>query len=408
MKMKNLWMVPAITVAASTSAFSQAPAVNEIPAASKVNKNAAEFEAGNSEDILKKITEFVDEKAKEEGQEFDTKKVIEALGLDSVTSYAYSSEEQDDEFLNLMYLHDAGANKGIFKLFGKESKELNITKMSPSGTDMAIQLQLDLATLEELILSVMKAGNAPDDTVAEFKENMNELVPALDMTTSEILKKALIDVNLALDLDPNEKLQLPFPGVPAIDKPNLVLRAKKVKWAWPALEELLQEDDSPFARSEKGGVVIYKLNDQVKPMAEGFGYSPIIVMDTIIDQLWFASSEEFLKIAKSGKHTLAEDPHYIAASKGITNQGSSMSYVSKDFADFLVGIIEDNMPAELLEENAEMQEALKQLKAVKTGLLSIFTRDAEGLLISARSSESFEESMEQAFEQFNQALNAGF
>jgi len=81
-------MVPAISFAATTSVFSQAP-VAELPAAAKVNKAATEFEAGETTELLEKITNFISDKAKEEGEEeIDVPAIIEALGLKSITSYA--------------------------------------------------------------------------------------------------------------------------------------------------------------------------------------------------------------------------------------------------------------------------------------------------------------------------------
>jgi len=345
-------MVPAISFAATTSALSQAPAA-ELPAAAKVNKTATEFEAGETTELLEKITEFISNKAKEEGM----------------------------------------------KLFGGVSKELTITKMSPAGTDLAMQLQLDLSSLEDLIRSVIVVGKAPAKDIEEFEQKMKEVIPELGITTSEIMKNMIIDVNLAIDLDPTENLQIPFPGVPPISKPNIVLRAKKIKWIWPQLDKLLQAPESPLVRSEKGGVVSYKLNPEAAPTAQAFGYSPIIIMDTITDQFWLASSEEFLKIAKSGKHTLASDPSYLAATKGITTKGNSMTYVSKDFARFAIDLTEEFLLNAQENQALEIEEMLAELKSIKSGIVSIFTRDTDGLLTSTRSTKPLKEELTQAFEQ---------
>jgi len=84
--------------------------------------------------------------------------------------------------------------------------------MSPAGTDLAMQLQIDLGTMEDLVRSVMVAGKAPAEEIEKYEQQMKEVIPEFGMTTSEMMKNMIIDVNLALDLDPTENLQIPFPG----------------------------------------------------------------------------------------------------------------------------------------------------------------------------------------------------
>ena len=311
MKIKHIWMVPAFSIAASTSAFSQAVAEAEVPAAAKVNKGAKEFEAHKSDKLLDDLAKWIEETAEKEDQKVDGKKILNILGLDSVGSYAMSSDKQDTEWLNKIYLHDNGANKGIFSLFGGKSGDFTVPTMCPKGTDLAMQMKLNLGNVQEIIREIMIAGGAEDGDIDQFDETMAEDIPDFGMNVSDMLKKVDVNINIALDMDATEKLPLPDP-VGAIDKPRLVIRVDNIKWAWAALNKQLEMPEIGLVRSEKDGVVTYSAGEGLAMMTNQFGYAPLLSMDTKKGQLWVSTSAAFLKRCKSGENTLVEDEGYQA------------------------------------------------------------------------------------------------
>ncbi len=402
MKIKHLWMVPAVSLAASTSAFSQeaaAEAIADIPAAAKVNKEAEDFEASKADVLLKELSNMMIKTAKKEGHDIDADEILNILGLKEVGSYAYSSDKQGEEYINLLYLHDNGANKGIFKILGVESAKYTVPTMSPKGTDLAFQVKLNLGDAEEMIKALMKAVNAPDEDIAEFEAVMEEDVPQMNMNTSAMLKRINVNVNLALDMDPTEKLNTPLG---AFDKPRLVARIDEIKWAWGALDKLLQDPNAGLVRTEKDGVIIFKAAAQMQAMM--MGYAPLIVMDTNKDQLWFATSQEFLGRCKSGENTLADDENYQATIKGLPNKGSSLFYISKDLAKFITEIIDEQIKQGNMEKNEDIQEILRQLRGVKTGAIQTYTRDETGAHFSSRSTESVKDSLNEMKKVINEAM----
>jgi len=403
MKLKHLWMVPAISLAASTSSFSQA--VADVPAADKVNKEAEDFEASKADVMLKQLADMMQKGAKKDGKDIDAKEILNILGLGAVDSYAYSSDKQGEEYVNLMYLHDNGANKGIFKLLGGESVKYSVPTMCPKGTDLAAQLKLNLGNAEEMIRGIMKAGKAPDEDMEEFEDGMNEDVPNMDMNVSTMLKKIDVTVHLAIDMDPAEKLQLPFPGMPAVDKPRIVARIDNMKWAWPSLDKELQDPQTGLQRSEKDGVIVYRVAEEMEMML--MGYSPLLVMDTNTNQLWFATSQAFLKRCKSGENTLADDENFQATMKDLPKKGNAMFYMSSDLAKFIVSIMEEQIKEGNMEKNEETQKMLAYFKGIKTGAVQAYTRDETGAHISARSAESLKDSvteMKKAIDELMQEL----
>ena len=80
-----------------------------------------------------------------------------------------------------------------------------------------------------------------------------------------------------------------------------------------------------------------------------------------------------------------------------------MSYVSKEFADFLTKTLGAFKKKGMLEGageegNEQIDSALKQLAKVKTGIASVLTSDEKGILISQRSVQNIEQEMAETLE----------
>jgi len=102
MKKKYLFMLPAISFAAGTSAFAQDTAT--VPAASKVNMKAEFSEAKPAKEMFDQLADLITKFAKEEGEDIDGKAVLNALGLNEVNSYAMSSEKNGNLWDNHLFL----------------------------------------------------------------------------------------------------------------------------------------------------------------------------------------------------------------------------------------------------------------------------------------------------------------
>lgn len=394
-------MLPAISLAASTSSWGQAAA--EVPAAAKVNLEAEFSEAKPAKELHDKLAAMLTEQAKKAGEDVDGKAILAALGLDEITSYAMSSEKDGSEWKNLMFLHNAGSDKGIFPLLGKKNAEFSAPSMCPTGSDFLMQMDLDLRTVEQLIKNVMKAGNAPADDQKEFTDSMGENIPELEMTTSELLGKLNVRLNIAIDLDDNVKMALPFVG--ELDKPRMVIRLDGIAWIWDIMgADFIAESGMPFQKKEEAGVTTYSLPPEMA--AQFMGYSPLLAIDKNKDQVWIASSPEFLERSMSGKDTLAESLAFKGTMKGLSQKGNLISYMSKDFADLairLIGIAEANGMMENMPEaqKADLEKATDQLKKVNQGVVGTIARTEEGILYTARDIQNFEEmikEMQKAFE----------
>jgi len=397
MKKKYLLMLPAISLVASTSSWGQATA--EVPAASKVNLEAEFTEAKPAKELQDKLAAFINEQAKNAGEEVDGKAIIEALGLGDITSYAMSSQKDGTEWINLMFLHTEGSDKGIFPLLGKKNAEFSAPNMSPGGSDLVFQMDLDLRTVESLIRNVMKAGKAPAEDIQDFEDEMKEEVPELEITNSELLSKLNVRLNLAIDLDDKVKLALPMVG--ELDKPRMVIRIDGIAWLWDSMgDDFIAESGMPFEKKEEDGIITFSLPAEMA--AQFMGYSPVLAVDKNKDQVWISSSPDFLERSMSGKETLADSLAYKTTMTGLPKNGNMLSYMSKDFADLMIqlhGIAEANgMMEQLGEGQADIDKAIEKLKKIKQGEISTLTRGKDGIHISARSIDNLQDMIKEVTE----------
>jgi len=389
MKKKYLFMLPVMSLATGTSAFAQDVAT--LPAAAKVNMKAEFSEAKPAKEMFNQLADLITKAAKEEGEEVDGKAVLTALGLNEINSYAMSSEKDGKLWKNLMFLHNNGSDKGIFSLLGKKNADFTVTNIAPADSDLALQVELNLKTVEKLIVSVMKAANAPADAVEEFNAQMLEPVPNLGITNSELLAKLNVRVNIVMDLDPTVKLALPMVG--QIDTPNIF--------------DFVADLGLPLEKKEADGVSTYSLPAEMA--AQFLGYSPVITIDTNTDQVTIASTAEFLAKCNGAGPKLAKSEDFAAATAGFETKGNAMTYMSKEFAQFAVKLMEIAQAQGMMEhlggeEKAQLDKTFTQLKNLDSDLFSGFARTDDGIQMSEKGLEDLKTNIENAKVQFEKLM----
>lgn len=394
MKTKYTHLLPALALAALTPVMAQSTGVD---------KSAASYKEGKFTDYLEIAEKAIETKADGLTEGFTSRDIFKAIGLENIMTYAQSSTPRGTEWINKIRLNNGGKNEGALKLLlDTQHKGLSVPTMAPAGTDLALQLSINLSSLEPLIAGVMKAA-ASDEDKAEFKAEMAKPVPMMEMTNSELLQKLDLRFNLVIDLDATEKLPTP---IGAFDKPHLVGRIDGAAWAWAkAGGQLLGLTGLPFEKTEANGVTTYSLPAE---MTENFmGYSPVISVDSNKNHIWVASSPEFLTKSSSGKNTLAESAAFKATMAGLPKEGVSMTYMSKDFATFLTQTLTTFKSGGMLEEAGEeaktqIDNALEQLAKVKNGAAQVISTDAVGILLSERNVQNIEQQMAEAMKLINE------
>lgn len=404
MKKKYLFMLPAMSLAASTSAFAQDTAT--VPAAAKVNMKADFSEAKPAKEIYNQLAGMITNMAKEAGEDVDGKAVLAALGLNEISSYAMSSEKAGNLWNNLMFLHNGGSDKGIFPLLGKKNADFTVPSITPTDSDLAFQIELDLRTVEKLIGEVMTAANAPADAIEEFKAGLAEQVPGLGMTNSELLAKLNVRLNVVMDLDPTVKLALPMVG--QIDTPNLLIRVDGAAWVMEKLGgDFVANMGLPLEKAEADGVTTYSLPAAMANQL--LGYSPVITINTKTDQITIASTAAFLAKCTDAGAKLANSENFAAATQGLSTKGNGMTYMTKDFAKFIVKLMEIAQANGMMEhmggnEKAQLEKSFALLKKIDQDLFSSFSRTDDGIHMAQKSPQDLETAIKEAKEQMETLL----
>ncbi len=398
MKKKYLFMLPAISLVASTSSLAQA--VADVPAVAHINQKAEFVEAKPTDKLLKDIADLISDKAKASGQDVDGNKILNTLGLDLIKSYAMSSEKDGSEWKNLIFLHNGGSEKGIFSVLGKNNAEFSAPNMCPGTSDLVIQLDLDLRKAEDLMRKIMQVANAPKDDIDEFDNNMKNKVPVIDMTTSALMSKLNFRLNLAIDLDDKEKMMLPLVG--AIEKPRIVIRIDNIAWIWDKVgPTLIKNTGLPFQKKEVDGIITFSLPEEMAAALQG--YTPVIKIDKKSNHIWIASSPAFLKRSTQPNESLANSLAFKGTVKGLKTKGNSMTYMSKDLADIIIRLSDkakaDGMLDMLGENKNDITTALNNLKKINQGAISILSKTKDGILISGRSTEDLKTAIDKVKEQ---------
>ncbi|MEO1857741.1 MAG: hypothetical protein ABGY95_10325 [Rubritalea sp.] len=388
MKTKYTQLLPALTLAALTPVVAQS---------TDVDTSASNYKEGKFSDYLEIAETAIEANADDLPEKFTSRDLFSVLGFENIASYAQSSTPDGSEWINKIRLNNGGKNEGALKLlFDTQHKGLSVPTMAPAGTDLALQLSLNLSGIEPLIAEIMNTV-ASDEDIAEFKAEMAKPVPMMEMTNSELLQKLDLRFNLVIDLDSNEKIPTP---IGAYDKPHVVGRIDGAAWAWAkAGGQLIGLTGLPFNKAEANGVTTYSLPAE---MAANFmGYSPVISVDSNKDQIWVASSPEFLTKSSDGKDTLAETTAFKSTMAGLPKEGVSMTYMSKDFATFLTQTIGTFKEGGMLENagedaNAQIDNALEQLAKIQNGAAQVISADTEGILLSERNVQNIEQQMAEA------------
>jgi len=381
MKKKYLFLLPALTCAFQTSALAQThPDLAGV--AAKIDTKAEYIKLNKVSGDLAAVTQYLElilDTARKSGEEIPpnlkAKDMMEILGVNTLKAFGNSSAKVDNAWLNLSYMDNGGSKKGVFSLFGEKNQDYVVPNISPAGTDIALQLQLDLRQVEEMVTSMAKAVGEGD----KIDENMKKAIPELGMTASEVLGKMNVRVNFMMDLDAADNIPTPFGKV---GRPYMASRIDGVAWLWEKIgKRALEESGVPIDVSEKNGLIILKPNLEARTeMNEGQGaevskimkLSPIAIIDIVNNHIWIGTNEDFLNKCMSGDNKLADSAEFKAAMEGLPGKANTMAYVSKE----LLGQIAEKYTK--LAETGMLDEDFEKAKPLVDRLMEDITESDKG------------------------------
>ncbi len=329
MKKKHLFIIPMLALGCHSSAIAQDvhPALKKT--ASKINTAGDYISMTKLDGDMAAITQYLElilKTAKTNGESIpenlNAKDLLSILGLDSLKAAGSSSKELDNAWINHSYLENGGSNKGLFSLLGKANQDFVTPTICPAGTDLALQMQMDLRELAPMLMQLAKLSGEEKMTA-----NMEKNIPELNMTPTALLAKLNVTVSLAIDINTDENAQTN--PLALISGANAIARIDGLNWLWDKLgEQLIAQSGIPFEKSEQGGVTSYTVPAEMRK--DMMGYSPQLIIDKANGHIWISSKPEFYAKCKSGDNSLANSAAFKAAMENLPSKGNSMMYLSKE------------------------------------------------------------------------------
>ncbi len=398
MKKKYLFLLPALSCALQTSSLAQThPDVAGV--ASKIDTKAEYIKLNKISGDLAAITQYLElllDVARKSGEEvpanLEAKDMMEILGVNTLKAYGDSCAKVDNAWLNLSYMDNGGNSKGVFSLFGEKDQAYVVPSISPAGTDLAFQLQLDLRQVEEMATAMAKALGEGD----KIDQNMKKPIPELGMTASEILAQMNVRVNFMMDLDAADTIPTPFGQV---GRPYMAARIDGVAWLWDKLgKKALEESGAPIDVSEKDGMIILKPNLEARTeMTEGgsrqvsqiMNLSPIVIVDIKNNYIWTGTNEAYLSKCMSGENTLADTAEFKASMEGLPGKANTLAYVSKELLSQISEKYGNLVDTGMLDEEFDKAKPLidrlmEDITESDKGWAMTITVDDNGILTASR------------------------
>lgn len=315
--------------------------------------------------------------------DLDIAKLLSITALDRVSAIARSNTAiNKSTWLNQAYLQNDGCKDGIFSIVNGKTQPFITPQIAPSGTDIAIQLELDLRQSPELA----RALAIPFGASKSVDESLSSMFGPFKVTVEEALQSSNIRVLIAIDFDEKNRFDL---GKINIGRPRILIRIDGVHWLWKkSAEKLMNDLFIPFDRTEKEGIITYSSPPE---MVEAFqGFEPAMEVDAANDQIWISTSRKFIKQARNEKNSLANDPAFLTTWEGLPTSGNSMAYISKSFLTELntiykTAIEKKWVDAELFKNQKPLVDKLiGDILKSDTGLALSLQQDATGIHLASK------------------------
>lgn len=372
MNAASFYLTLAAVLTCSTSA--QHPSLQN--AVSKIDQNGSYLSINRVDSDLTTLSSYADEYlklARAQGKpipaSLDIQQVLKISGLDHISAIARSNTAVDTSWLNQAYIQTDGSREGIFSLFSAEAQPFIVPQIAPLGTDIAIQLELDLRKSPPIARALAKLF----DTSTAVDQSLSKVLGPFEVTLEEALKNSNIRAIIAIQFDNKNRFEL---GKLNIGRPQILIRIDGLHWLWKkSAERLMNNLFIPFDHAEKDGIITYSSPPE---MIEAFqGFEPTMVVDTRNDQIWIATSPALINQARADGNHLIDDPQFLATWQGLPKSGNSMAYISKSFLTEL-----DTLYKKDLEKSLFDLESFKNIKPFVAKILTDTIKTNSGLALS--------------------------
>jgi hypothetical protein len=317
-------------------------------------------------------------------------KIFEALGLNCVKAIGMSSRSAGKGLYHnraLLYMPDGP--KGVMKLFGGKAAPLQIASWAPADAGAAVQVDLTLSALLEMVESVLTASGQAS-VLAQYKMALQFPVPGLAMNVGEFIGKLNTRVMVAVRIDESKKLNLP--GMP-LEMPGVqfMLALDEVDFLMEPLKLLVQGNDAAVVENGADFTLI-------RPKASLPGdfdyFKPGLYHDKKAKRLILTSHIEMARSAGTGD-TLAGSGAFKQATAGLPAEGNGLSYVSPQFVKALGTFYMDVLRASMQSSGAkgpveELSKLFMQylMDAPEMAVAVVYANVPEGMLFMSNTNST--------------------
>jgi len=287
------------------------------------------FMANNIEGDLGKIANLVNDWAKTQvangskklPESFDAEKMLKEMGLDQVVAYGRSAKHEGDHWVSKMYVQTGGSDKGLLSLLGGKNQPFAVTQFAPSGSDFAMEMNMDLRQVS----SMMKLMNdLPKCKRTErMMEGMSKKLPS-GITGEELMNKLNMKVSVVAKLDDEKREVCPKFEEYTFPKIHSCVRLEGANLIWDQIKPMA---GFMMKMEEQADGTMLMTPHKMPKKGWMKDKKPVILVDTAKNQIWMASSSEFLAECRGNGAKLAADEQFKAITGGAAN-GNMLAYIS--------------------------------------------------------------------------------
>ncbi|MFP6899309.1 MAG: hypothetical protein VCA36_00105 [Opitutales bacterium] len=319
----------------------------------------------------------------------DFKRILQATGLGAVKGIGASSYKNGDHYRNKIFILAPGEKKGLLKIGGGKSHRFKTWKLASTGADLVMEQDLNAKALYEMVVEIADIVMGEEGRGMIEAQVKQPIIPGMDFTWEKVIQNLDLSISVVVDMQENRLLRIPEAPEPGMKFPltDAIVVIENLGWLIDFL--------GPMAREEEDLRIFHELQwEGIEVREELPGdfsiYKPSMMKHLRSGSLVFATRREFADDYFSQKLSLAEDPKFQAAIRGLPQQGNGFYYLSPTLHKTVSGFFKQ-MPEEAMggAEMAMVQLALNFLIPGKNGPEASVTANLpEGFLTVANSGSS--------------------
>jgi hypothetical protein len=348
----------------------------------QVDTDGEFLEIEKSSKLFTMITEKLDEyllpemvKSGEVPAAFSFAKMLELSGISEITASSLSVKKDGDSYITKSFNQTNGSRKGLLSILGKADRPWASLEYAPANTALLLETHLDLTSVPQMMKMI--APMLEEDVAKEMLKPLSEKEPIAGNTLEQVLLQADARISIIAELDDTKTWEAEGHKFPAILATGRIDGIAKFLW-----ENYGKEISKNLPVKSEGSIHTIVSPEQI-PAPWGM-LTPIIVIDTDKNHIWFSLTPEYLAACRSGKSKLTDNEDFKVANKHNLDTGSARIYISKSTMTLASKLIVDTLKKEMNgEQEQKIITDLANFFAIKSSISICVSHDDKGLLISS-------------------------